>query len=167
MAKVGINIGSNLGDRKENLRYAIREIERRFECKALRSSVYETKSWGYLSDNPFFNIGIEIDVDDDYEQMLAVFKDIEQGIGCKTHRDTNGEYIDRLLDIDIIYIDNEVLDTENLKVPHPRMQDRDFVLLPVAELAPTWVHPLLHLTAAEMLSDLRKTAEILIIKTNL
>lgn len=167
MAKVGINIGSNLGDRRGNLRYAIREIERRFECKALRSSVYETKSWGYLSDNPFFNIGIEIDVDCDYGKMLGVFKEIELGIGCETHRDSNGEYVDRLLDIDIIYIGDEVVNTENLKVPHPRMQDRDFVLLPVEELAPKWVHPLLHRTATEMLSDLRKTAEISIIKTKL
>ena len=167
MAKVGINIGSNLGNRRDNLRYAIQEIERRFDCKALRSSVYETKSWGYLSDNPFFNIGIEIDVEGDYEQMLDQFKEIELGIGCTTHRNSDGGYIDRLLDIDIIYIDNQVLDTEKLKVPHPRMQERDFVLLPVEELAPTWVHPLLHRTATEMLSDLRKTAELSVNKTNL
>lgn len=156
MAVVGINIGSNAGNRGANLRYAVSEIERRLGCRARRSSVYVTEPWGYLSDSPFFNIELEITTDVPGRQLLVLFRDIEHGVGCYAHRDSEGHYVDRTLDIDIVYIGDEVSDDAELTLPHPRMQDRDFVLLPLAELSPGWRHPVTGKTVGELLADLRR-----------
>lgn len=158
MRKIGINIGSNLGDRTENIRFAVREIERRLKCRLRTSSVYESESWGYHSDNPFYNIGAEFESDADYEELLSVFKSIEHDCGCISHRNADGSYADRILDIDIIYIGEEIIDTATLKVPHPRMHEREFVLRPLAELSPDWMHPIFHLNAVQLLHNLNQNS---------
>lgn len=150
----GINIGTNLGDKGRNLRLAVEEIERLLGCRARKSSVYVTEPWGYQSDSPFFNIAIEVDTDLDGNRLLEVVRGVERAAGTGAHRDGDGQYIDRLLDIDIIYLGSEVIDTETLSVPHPRMAERAFVLVPLAEVNPTWRHPLIGLTAGEMIARL-------------
>lgn len=154
MRVAGINIGTNLGDKGRNLRFAVGEIERLLGCRARKSSVYVTEPWGYQSDSPFFNIAIEVDTDLDGSRLLEVVRGVERAAGTGAHRDGDGQYIDRLLDIDIIYLGSEVIDTETLSVPHPRMAERAFVLVPLAEVNPTWRHPLTGLTAGEMIARL-------------
>ena len=151
MRVAGINIGTNLGDKGWNLRFAVEEIERLLGCRARKSSVYVTEPWGYQSDSPFFNIAIEVDTDLDGSRLLEVVRGVERAAGTGAHRNGDGQYIDRLLDIDIIYLGSEVIDTETLSVPHPRMAERAFVLVPLAEVNPTWRHPLTGLTAGEMI----------------
>lgn len=154
MRVAGINIGTNLGDKGRNLRFAVEEIERLLGCRARKSSVYVTEPWGYQSDSPFFNIAIEVDTDLDGSRLLEVVGEVERAAGTGAHRDGDGQYIDRLLDIDIIYLGSEVIDTETLSMPHPRMAERAFVLVPLAEVNPTWRHPLTGLTAGEMIARL-------------
>lgn len=154
MRVAGINIGTNLGDKGRNLRFAVEEIERQLGCRARKSSVYVTEPWGYQSDSPFFNIAIEVDTDLDGSRLLEVVRGVERAAGTGAHRNGDGQYIDRLLDIDIIYLGSEVIDTETLSVPHPRMAERAFVLVPLAEVNPTWRHPLTGLTAGEMIARL-------------
>lgn len=154
MRVAGINIGTNLGDKGRNLHFAVEEIERLLGCRARKSSVYVTEPWGYQSDSPFFNIAIEVDTDLDGSRLLEVVRGVERAAGTGAHRDGDGQYIDRLLDIDIIYLGSEVIDTETLSVPHPRMAERAFVLVPLAEVNPTWRHPLTGLTAGEMIARL-------------
>lgn len=152
---VSVNIGSNLGDREVNLRHAVDEIARRTGCSPRVSRIYESEAWGYLSDNPFFNVAVEIDSDLPIDRLLDIFQSIERDAGSACHRNADGSYADRRLDIDIVYAGSLTLATDRLRLPHPRMEQREFVLAPLCELSPQWRHPVSGLTAAEMLERLR------------
>lgn len=150
--KYYLNIGSNLGDRKQNLLSAIQAIECKLQATAQASSIIESTAWGFDSDNTFLNIGIAIDSDIIPEEMLRITQSIEKTLGSATHRNYDGSYCDRLIDIDIIAVDEETIESENLTIPHPRMHLREFVLAPMTQLAPHWNHPILHKTASQLLN---------------
>lgn len=149
------------------LRRAVSELQKTFQGESRVSCAIETEPWGYSSGNPYLNIGISITLPCGRPitptDILHTLQRIEREISPAPHRDNNGAYIDRPLDIDLIAIDPDsatgqpslVIDTPQLTLPHPRMHLRDFVLIPLAETAPAWCHPILHLTPAEMLSALR------------
>ena len=154
MLYVCVGIGSNLGDREANLRFAVDKI-RESEGKVRVSSLFESEPWGYHSDNPFYNIVAEFDTDKDAYALLDFLQTVEKEAGSGSHRDKEGGYVDRVLDIDIIFIGGEVMESGRLIVPHPKMAEREFVLVPLAELSPGWVHPLSGLTVVEMLRLLK------------
>lgn len=118
----------------------------------------ETPPWGYESPNPFINVGVRIDMPSEMApaEVLEAVMTVQRSISPLSHRDATGGYCDRVIDIDIIAIDDLVVDTLRLTIPHPRMHLRDFVLIPLAQLAPAWHHPTLHRTPEEMLQSLRK-----------
>ena len=148
-----LNIGSNMGDRRDNLYRAVVAIAAiTGECAV--SSIVESEPWGFESDNRFMNLGVSFDSDIEPQEMLDRIHDIERSLGSASHRDADGGYIDRLVDIDIVAIDDLVIDTPTLQVPHPHLPDRDFFLLPMTQLAPDWRHPITHLTPAQMLENL-------------
>ena len=134
-----IGIGSNLGKRRYNIRRAVEGI-RSLEHVAdvVVSSVMESEPWGYESANKYLNVVVKAAFDTDIEPLwlLDRLQEIERGICKASHRDADGNYIDRRIDIDIIAIDNLVVDHPRLQLPHPRMFERDFVLKPLAEIAP-------------------------------
>lgn len=140
MKSVFLNIGSNLGDRRLNLSRAVAGLERVFGPFEA-SHVVETPAWGYESDHPYLNIGMRVESDLEPLELLAAVKEVENRISSRSHRDSAGGYADREIDIDIIAIDQEEIDLPELKVPHPLMQEREFVLVPMQELAPLWRHP--------------------------
>lgn len=154
MRTVSVNIGSNLGDREQNLRAAVKRIRRIAGTPLRLSKIYESQAWGYHSDNPFLNIAVEFHSDRPLADLLAAFRKVERDLGSLSHRTPDGSYADRTVDIDIICAGNETVATETLCVPHPRMAERRFVLVPLCELSPTWRHPIIGLTAAEMLRQL-------------
>lgn len=156
MSNVFLNIGSNLGDRRKNLSRAVAAIEKEFGYFELSHAV-ESKPWGFDSDNDFLNIGMMIISDLQPLEILRKLQEIEREMGSESHRKPDGSYADRLIDIDIIAIDDLIIDTPELQVPHPRMAERRFVLEPMEELAPFWHHPLLHKTPGEMLHELDST----------
>ena len=86
--------------------------------------------------------------------MLTLLKDIERTMGSSVHRDSAGNYADRIIDIDIVAIDEMVVDEPTLQVPHRHLAQREFFLRPMAQLAPHWMHPLLHKSATQLLTDL-------------
>lgn len=145
-----INIGSNKGDRTAIISSAVALVASLSTSPARISSPVESAPWGFNSINTFLNIGIEIEWNGTPESLLNKLQEIEHKLGASPHRDADGNYTDRTLDIDIIYIDNLVIDTDSLKIPHPRMHLREFVLQPIAELNPGWIHPITKLTANEM-----------------
>lgn len=155
MPVVCVGIGSNLGDRRHNLRFAVKKIREMAESVVCVSSVYESDAWGYCSDNPFLNIVAEFESEAEPESLLSAFQEIEKEAGSGSHRDSSGNYIDRILDIDIIYIGDRIIDTGRLTVPHPRMSERDFVLVPLSELSPGWIHPVSRITVSRMLEELK------------
>lgn len=146
-----INIGSNMGDRLALIEQAVIHIEHLCETTARRAPAFPSKPWGYDSETEYLNLGIAIDTDIPPVELLTALQSIERLISTTPHRDCNGNYTDREIDIDIIAIDETVLDSEKLTLPHPRMHLRDFVLIPMQHLAPEWRHPLLHATPGELL----------------
>ena len=149
-----LNIGSNLGNRRMNLSRAIRAIEREFGYFELSHTV-ESAPWGYESSNPYLNVGMMILSDLSPLEVLRKLQDIEKSLDPTPHRKPDGSYADRTIDIDIIAIDDLVIDSEELTVPHPRMAQRTFVLEPLAELAPFWTHPVTGKTPGQMLAELQ------------
>lgn len=153
MATVFANLGANIGPRRLNLSKAATLIGREFGEFELSHAV-ESEPWGFDSANSFLNIGIAFSSDRRPDEILAVLQDIERKISPSSHRDADGRYADREIDIDIVAIDDLVIDTETLKVPHPHLNERRFFLEPLNELAPNWRHPISGLSPLDMLYNL-------------
>lgn len=155
MATAHINIGSNIGDRKAAISLAVTVIEREFNRTATCSDLIESVPWGYDSSNRFLNMGINIDTGTcSPEDVLKIIQKIQSDIDPSAHRDCSGNYIDRRIDIDIIAIDDIVMSTPQLELPHPRMHQRNFVLEPMAQIWPDWIHPLLHKSPQQLIDCL-------------
>ena len=149
-----INIGTNLGDRQANIAAAVSALERLIGAKALCSDAVTSPPWGYQSNNEFLNIAVAIVCDIAPAQMLALLKRIENMVGTSVHRNAQGEYCDRIIDLDIMAIDQLTISTPSLTVPHPHLAERIFFVEPFLQLAPQWRHPLTHQSLAEMLQHL-------------
>ena len=133
MHKIYLGLGSNLGNRKENLAYAIRFIGERVG-KVLRvSSFIETEPWGFESENTFVNAVILCETDLTPRQLLGATQKIEREMG-RQKKSTDGGYSDRCIDIDILLYDNLRVDEPDLQIPHPLMLERDFVMIPLGEI---------------------------------
>ncbi|MCI9284984.1 MAG: 2-amino-4-hydroxy-6-hydroxymethyldihydropteridine diphosphokinase [Muribaculaceae bacterium] len=152
--RIHLNIGSNSGDRHAHLEQAVTALTSAFDgCTLTRSDIIETEPWGFESDHPFLNLGVTIESPQPMRltDILARTQTAEKSVGTSPHRDSAGRYVDRTIDIDIIGVDSLVTCLPGLYVPHPRAHLRDFVLIPLIQTAPEWIHPLLHLTPAEIL----------------
>lgn len=156
MTKAHINIGSNLGDRHALIELAVARIESALGCRAQRSAIIESEPWGFESPNAFLNMGISIECDDAMtpHALLDILQCVEKTIDASSHRNAAGGYADRAIDIDLIALGSLTACDEKLTLPHPRMQQREFVLRPMEELEPEWHHPVTGLTPAEMLERL-------------
>jgi len=144
-----ISLGTNEGDRLQNLQDAIGVLYKTIGNIEAISSVYETSSWGFESDD-FLNCCVELTTSLSPEKLLQEFKKIEQSFGRKEK--VGKTYQARVLDIDILFYENEVLDTADLTIPHIAIADRNFVLQPLVDIAPNYSHPKLHKTLKELLA---------------
>ena len=149
MSKVYLSIGSNKGNRSVLINKAIDEIEKKVGIIISRSSMYQSKSWGFDS-NDFYNLCLLIDTDIMPKSLLINLKKIEKSMG---REDIDGSYSDRFIDIDILFYDNITTDSEDLKIPHPKIEIRKFVLVPMLEIADDYVHPILNKTIKELYND--------------
>lgn len=142
-----INIGSNKGDRHHNIEVAVAFIIRHVceifnqsesETCAVISDIYESEPWGYDSPNMFLNIGIRISVPSAASpyKLLELLQEAEASISTASHRDAEGHYADRYIDIDLIAMDGIEMDTDRLTLPHPRASMRDFVMTPLIATLP-------------------------------
>jgi 2-amino-4-hydroxy-6-hydroxymethyldihydropteridine diphosphokinase len=141
---VYLSLGSNLGNRQENLDRALKLISERMRLGKV-SSIYDTEAVGPISQPRFLNLACEVITRLAPEGLLALFKGIEQKMGRYSR---SGE--PRVIDIDIILYGKEVVNAPDLVIPHPRMHERSFVLVPLAEIAPDAVHPVLKKTMKEL-----------------
>lgn len=152
MHVVFLALGSNIGDRETNLRAAIHALEPEVHPIAC-SPVYETPPWGYLDQPKFLNQAVKAETCLSPPNLLDYIKEIEIQQGRqKTFR--NGP---RLIDLDIIFYDQEVIDSPPLTIPHPRLESRAFVLVPLADLAPHYQHPILKVSVLDLLFKVDKT----------
>ena len=131
--KYYINIGTNLGNRRLNLSRAVAAVERRFGYFEI-SKVVESEPWGYDSTNLYLNVAMMFDTEEAPLDVLHTLQAIEKEISPEAHRNPDGTYKDRLIDIDIMAIENVVVDEPELKVPHPHLFDRPFFINPLKEL---------------------------------
>lgn len=125
--------GTNLGDKEGNILRAYEMIEERVGRILRRSSFHYSKPWGFDSDNNFVNTVICCETTLSPRQLLKVTQEMEKEMG-RTVKSVNGEYHDRIIDIDIILYGNEIIDEPDLKIPHPLMHQRDFVMTPLREI---------------------------------
>ena len=140
MSKVYFSIGSNKGNRSGLINEAIDKIDIIIGKVVLKSSIYETKSWGFNSNN-FYNICILLESTLTPELILNKILTIEKDMG---RLKTTDQYSDRYIDIDILFFDNMIVNSKSLEIPHPRIQLRKFVLTPMLELTPDLIHPILN-----------------------
>ena len=130
---VFLGLGANIGDRHKSLERAIKLIERRIGRVTRRSSFIETDPWGFESENVFLNAAVCVTTEMTPMQLLEATQSIEDEMG-RSSRSANGQYHDRKIDIDILLYDDITVDTPTLKIPHPLMYERDFVMIPLQEI---------------------------------
>lgn len=151
---VYLALGANLGDRLANLKQAIASLTPQLEVKA-KSGVYETPPWGFEDQPKFLNQVIKASTYLDPEPLLKHLKRLEVALGRKESF-PNGP---RLIDMDILFYDDLVVNKPSLVIPHPRLHERGFVLLPLMEIAPNLIHPVTQKSVREM-AELIKTEGI-------
>jgi 2-amino-4-hydroxy-6-hydroxymethyldihydropteridine diphosphokinase len=148
--------GGNIGDRKQNLLHASKLISEECGVVTAKSSLYETEAWGKTDQPAFLNQALEVETKLTARQLIRRVLKIEKQMG----RERYEKYSPRVIDIDILLFNNEVHNYPLLKVPHPEMQYRRFTLLPLAEIAAGWVHPVLHKTIKTLLQDCPDTLKV-------
>ena len=141
MAKVFLSLGSNLGNKRQNLESAVKLINERIGEISSLSSFYNTAPWGFDSDNSFLNAAACVYTDLTPDDILSETQKIEKEIG-RIKKSVDGTYSDRIIDIDILTYDNMQINSPHLTIPHPLMTQRDFVMIPLAEIAPDEIHPI-------------------------
>jgi len=152
-----LSTGSNLGDRKEILESARAEIGQCLGNISKCSGIYESASWGYESKNHFYNQCLVVKTDKDLGDCFALILEIEEKFGRER---LEAVYQDRNLDIDILFYNEIIMDTEHMQVPHPRLHMRKFVLIPLAEIHPEMLHPVFRKTIRELLEDCEDTVDV-------
>ena len=156
MSTAHLLIGGNLGDRKTNLLTAISLINEQCGPLIRSSSIYETEAWGKTDQPSFLNQALEISTSLNARQLMRKILKIEKEMG-RVRKEKLGP---RIIDIDILLYENEIHDLRFLKIPHPEMQNRRFVLVPLAEIDPTLQHPVLKKTIAELLEECPDNLEV-------
>ena len=149
-----LSLGSNLGDRIDNLEMAVSLIGRKIGHVVAKSDVIETEPWGFESDNRFLNQAIAVETSLEPEQLLEATQAIEKECG-RSGKSIGGNYSDRVIDIDILLMDQLTMSTDRLTIPHPLMTKRRFVLEPLSGIAPDLIHPVSGMTVSELLEQLQ------------
>ena len=157
MAKVYVGLGTNLGDKEQNLRDAVQKIEEQIGEVVSLTAFYVTAPWGFTSENSFLNAAACVETELSPLDVLQKTQTIEHELG-RMKKSINGAYSDRLIDIDLLMYEDLVLSVTSptgveLNLPHPLMTERDFVMKPLAEIAPELVHPVLGKTMRELISS--------------
>ena len=133
MATVYLSLGSNLGYKRRNIRRAIKKIGEQIGEVVRQSALYDTKPWGFDSENTFVNVAVCVETTLAPHDLLKATQAIEREMGRK-QKSKDGIYHDRVIDIDILLYDDLTIDTPDLRIPHPLMYERDFVMVPLREI---------------------------------
>ncbi len=155
--RVLLSIGSNLSHRIRRCREAVERLRRQDGITVVRcSSFYETSPWGRKDQPDFINAAVEVETELSPFELLGLLKDMETELG----REEGERWGPRTIDLDIILWEDKTVDNRGLKIPHPEMHRRRFVLEPLGEIASGWVHPVLGKTVKELLNECEDTGRV-------
>jgi 2-amino-4-hydroxy-6-hydroxymethyldihydropteridine diphosphokinase len=135
MHQVYLGLGTNLGNKEANLKDALEEIRKRVGEVTSLSAFHASEPWGFKSENAFLNAVCCVHTDFSPQEVLHITQEIERELG-RSKKSVNGIYSDRMIDIDILLYDDLHIQTPELTIPHPLMRERDFVIIPLREIAP-------------------------------
>lgn len=153
---VYLSLGSNLGDRAANIERAVSRLGEAGVRIVKQSSFYETEPVEFLEQGWFLNIAVKAETELTPHQLLSVILKVERALG----RERIVKSGPRTIDIDILFFDSSTVHEEELQIPHPRMTERRFVLVPMAEIAPELRHPALHSTMTELLAATKDRSQV-------
>lgn len=156
-----LSLGSNMGHRLAQLQQAILLLNSRLGPVKQISAVYESASWGFEGGD-FLNACIVLNTEFEPEEVLTFILDIETSMGRERSKEAG--FVSRIIDIDILYFESKIINSEHLKIPHPQLQDRKFVLKPLADIAPQFYHPLLNKDSRNLLQQCKDSSKV--VKTN-
>ena len=156
-----LSIGGNINDRLQNLKLCLELVKMNCGSIENKSNIYESKAWGVNSKNKYLNQTIKLLTPLSPKELLNSIQSIELKMGRQR---TENQYSDRIIDIDILAFNNQIIDEVDLKVPHPRLHLRKFVLVPLIEIEPNWEHPISLHKISKLMSLCKDTSEILIYK---
>lgn len=158
MSRLILSAGANIGDKYHNIHDLVARVEQRLGRVVSCSQIFESAAVGFSSDNNFVNIALEVDTEYDPMQCLEIIWSLEQSYGRDKQRIVDNYvkrvYKDRVMDVDILFYDDIILNNRYLTIPHPELINRDFVLIPLCEILPNFVHPQLLLTVEELKDNL-------------
>ena len=154
-----LSLGSNLGSRLGNISQAMDYIEKRIGNIKRHSSVYESEAWGFETEHRFLNVVVVVKTALSPETLLQKAQEIENLLGRVR---TGTSYTSRTMDIDILFFNEEIINTPTLIIPHPLIHRRRFVLLPLHEILPDKAHPVFQKTIAEMLMECEDDGELVL-----
>lgn len=155
-------LGGNIGDRESAIYQALFEISQRVGKITAQSKVYETEAWGVENQQAYLNQCIEVKTLLSPDELITTLLSIEQYLGRV--RSLNGVYEPRTIDIDILFYNHAIIENEQLTIPHPRLQLRKFVLIPLNEICSNYLHPLLNKTIFNLLSQCEDQSEVKLFK---
>jgi 2-amino-4-hydroxy-6-hydroxymethyldihydropteridine diphosphokinase len=147
-----IGIGTNLGNKPNNIRLAYQYIQLNIGNITRKSKIYKSPPWGFESTEDFYNSVIEVNTILEPELLLDELQKIEKLLGKK--QTFNIGYSSRLIDLDIIDFNNKIIDTERLSIPHSHLTERNFVLYPLFDVCPNWIHPKQKTSISELIKKI-------------
>ena len=163
MKTVYLILGGNLGDREEFIMHAIEMLNRKAGTVDMASSYYETEPWGMTGVQAFLNIALRLTTKLEPDALLDVLLEIEEQAG-RIRNPLKDQYESRPIDIDILFYDSDVIQSPRLTIPHPHMQSRKFVLEPLCEIAPDFMHPVMQKTVTILLKECTDKLETAVFK---
>ena len=158
MAIIFIGIGSNEGDRLTIFQDALLQLKRNLGIFMHASSVYETEPWGFESSQSFYNAALQFETEHSPKEVLNILKYIENQAG-RTRINQEG-YQNRTLDLDLLYYDDLLINDADLVVPHPRIGERNFVLMPLSEIDAEWIDPVHQLSIQQLIDASTDTSQV-------
>lgn len=150
MPQAIISLGSNLGNRNLQLSTAISKMQIEIGDILIKSSIFESESWGFKSENTFLNQVLSFQTELTPEEILKIILKIEKDLGRIRVSDA---YESRTIDLDILFFNDKIINKEALQIPHPRIQERKFILVPLNEILPDFVHPISNKSIRKLLDD--------------
>ena len=156
---VFVLLGSNLGDRELLVNQACKMIEERCGKIVAKSRLYESEPWGFKAEHWFLNQVVKVETSLLPDALMLVLLDIEKELGRDRSMPHEG-YVSRPMDLDILYFDNEIIDTQMVIAPHPRLHQRRFTLLPLCDVAPDFVHPVMRKTNLQLLDECQDAGKV-------